>query len=196
MSTRRKRNFIVALLTAVLVIIAYSIFKYSSDLTSAVQDNREKSIAVMPFKNIGPNDSDEYFSDGFTIEVTNYLAKVGELKVMSRTSVEQYKSQQNKDSKTIGRELGVSYLLEGSVQKSGNKVRIGIQLVETASGFQVWSNEYDKEITDVLQMQSEISREVTDALKIVLTDAERKIIERQEAVGLNAYDFYLKAKGH
>jgi TolB-like protein/Flp pilus assembly protein TadD len=191
-SARRKRSIIVALLTAVLVIITYTIFRYSSARINAVPAGVEKSIAVLPFKSIGPNDSEEYFSDGMTEEVINNLAKVGGLKVISHTSVEQYKSR-NKNSNTIAEELGVSYLLEGSVMKSGNKFRITVQLIQPETGFHIWSNEYDKEMTDVFQMYTDISREVTDALKIVLTASERKNIETQVNVELNAYDFYLKA---
>jgi TolB-like protein len=190
---RTKRNVVIAILTAVLLVVSYSIFQFSSAKIKAIPISVEKSIAVLPFKNIGPNDTDEYFSDGMTEEVINSLAKVGELKVMSRTSVEQYKAT-GKNSKAIGDELGVSFLLEGSVRKSGSKFRISVQLIQTETGFQVWSNEYDKEMTDVFQMQSDISREVTNALKIMLTDEEKKNIQNQEVVELTAYDFYLKAR--
>ncbi|HEX6891599.1 MAG TPA: tetratricopeptide repeat protein [Chryseolinea sp.] len=192
-SIRTKRNVIIALLTAVLSVVAYSIFQYSSARINGVSADGEKSIAVLPFKTIGPDNNDEYFSDGMTEEVINNLAKVGELKVMSHTSVEQYKSR-DKNSKTIAAELGVSYLLEGSVMKSGNKFRISVQLIQPETGFHIWTNEYDKEMTDIFQMYSDISREVTDALRVVLTASERKNIESQEVVELNAYDFYLKAK--
>jgi TolB-like protein len=186
-----KRNVIIALFTLIFSVTGYSIFQYSAQRINVV--SADKSIAVLPFKNIGPNDDDEYFSDGMTLEVINKLARVGDLKVMSRSSVEQYKAT-DKNSKTIADELGVSYLLEGAVRKSGNKFRISVELIQAETGFQVWSNEYDKEMTEVLQMQSEISREVTDALKIVLTDNERKNIQSQEVVELTAYDFYLKAR--
>jgi len=193
MGSRRKRNIIIAVITTLLVIVTYSILQYSSARINAVSASGEKSIAVLPFKNIGPNDDDAWFSDGMAEEVTNNLAKVGELKVMSRTSVEQYKSR-DKDIKTIGDELNVSYLLQGSVMKSGNKFKISVQLVLAETGIEIWTNEYTEEMTDVFQMYADISREVTDALKIVLTESERKNIEGPDVVGLTAYDFYLKGR--
>jgi TolB-like protein/Flp pilus assembly protein TadD len=189
--TSVKRNAVVALLTLIALVLGYSVFQYSSARISA--STVEKSIVVLPFKNVGPDDSDEYFSKGMTIEVTSYLSKVSELKVLSSTSVEKY-TQQNADKRAIGEDLNVSYLLEGTVRKSGKTFRINVQLVEAETGYHVWTNEYDKEMTDVLEVQSEIAREVTDALKIVLTDEERKIIQSKEAVELTAYDFYLKAR--
>lgn len=189
----RKRKIIISFMTMLLVIVTYSIFQYSSARINAVSASVEKSIAVLPFKNIGPIDQYQHFSDGITEEVTNNLSKVGELQVMSRTSVERYKSH-DKDRKTIAEELDVSYLLQGSVMKSGNKFRISVQLVRAETGYQIWSNEYTKEMTDVFQMYTDISREVTDALKIVLTESERKNIESPDVVGLSAYDFYLKGR--
>lgn len=152
-----------------------------------------KSIAVLPFKNIGPDDSDEYFSVGMTEEVINYLAKVSDLKVISRTSIEQYKGS-NKDIREIAEELGVTYILEGSVRKAGNTFRISVQLIQAETGFNLWSDGYDRAITDILQVQSDISKEVTDVLKIVLSESEKINIENIQPVELTAYDFYLKAR--
>jgi len=182
-----------ALLIGILSVAGYFIFNNTVKGSGTYPASVEKSIAVLPFKNIGKDNSDEYFSDGMTEEVINYLAKVGELNVISRTSIEQYKGQ-SKDPRTIANELGVSYILTGSVRKAGNTFRISVQLIEAETGFNLWSSEYDKDITDVLQVQSDISKEVTDALKIVLTATERKNIENVGPVELTAYDFYLKAR--
>lgn len=152
-----------------------------------------KSIAVMPFKNIGSDTRDEYFSDGMTEEVINYLAKAGELKVISRTSIEQYKGT-NKDIREIAEELGVKYILEGSVRKADNTFRISVQLIQAETGFNLWSEGYDRAIVDILQVQSDISKEVTGVLKVVLTESERANMEDVQPVQLTAYDFYLKAR--
>ncbi|MBL7871667.1 MAG: tetratricopeptide repeat protein [Cyclobacteriaceae bacterium] len=168
-------------------------FVYPKISSGEETENKDKSIAVLLFKNISPDNNDNYFAEGMTEEVINYLAKVSELKVISRTSIEQYKGL-GKDIKTIARELGVSHILEGSVRKAGNKFRISVKLIEASKGFQVWSNEYDRDITDILQVQSEISKEVTDALKIVLTESERTNLDKVAKVELTAYDFYLKGR--
>jgi TolB-like protein/Tfp pilus assembly protein PilF len=174
------------------LIAGYFIFNYTSIGAKFLPVSLDKSIAILPFKNIS-QDTDEYFSDGMTVEVINYLAKVGDLKVISQTSIGQYKGVK-KDIRTIANELGVSYILEGSVRKAGNTFRISVQLIEAETGFHLWSDEYDREITDVLQVQSNISKEITDVLKIVLTESERKNIENAQQVELTAYDFYLKGR--
>lgn len=183
-----KRNLAIASLAVILVVIGY--FIYSFTRPKAIPGATEKSIAVLPFRNIG---QDEYFSDGMTEEIINHLAKVGELKVMSRTSIEQYKGQ-TKDARTIAEELSVSYILEGSVQRAGNTFRVTVKLIEAKTGFNVWSNSYDRELTDVLLVQSNISKAVTDALKIALTDSERKTLENPGTVELTAYDLYFQAR--
>ncbi|MGC3944800.1 MAG: hypothetical protein QM762_09825 [Chryseolinea sp.] len=188
-----KKQLSIASLIVLLGSLAYFVYSNVTNKPIGHTDEVEKSIAVLPFRNIGPNNDDEYFSDGVTEEVINYLAKVGELNVMSRTSTEQYKSQ-SKDARTIASELGVSYILEGSVRKAANKFRVSVKLIEAETGFHVWSNEYDKEVMDVFLVQSDISREVTEALKVVLTDSERKNLESTPVVELTAYDFYLQAR--
>ena len=176
-----------------MLLVSYFIFYYTSIGTKFLSVPPDRSIAILPFKNIDQNDNEEYFSDGMTEEVTNYLAKVAELKVISHTSMGQYKGVK-KDIRTIANELGVSYILEGSVRKADNTFRISVQLIEAETGFHLWSNEYDREITDVLQVQSNISKEVTDVLRIVLTESERKTIKNAQQVELTAYDFYLKGR--
>jgi len=194
-TTNKPKNTIpfVAIGASIIFIALAGYFFYPKLVSSAEIENLDKSIAVLLFKNISPDKNDEYFADGMTEEVINYLSKVSELNVISRTSVEQYKGQ-NKDIKTIAAELGVSHILEGSVRKAGNKFRISVKLIEASRGFQVWSNEYDKDIIDILQVQSDISKEVTDALRIVLTESEKINLEQIVSVELNAYDFYLKAR--
>jgi TolB-like protein/Tfp pilus assembly protein PilF len=183
---------LIGIVSLILLAIA-GYFAYSKITTGMEGENPDTSIAVLLFKNISPDKNDEYFAEGMTEEVINYLAKVSELKVISRTSIEQYKGL-SKDIKAIATELGVSHILEGSVRKAANKVRISVKLIEASTGFQVWSNEYNRDITDILQVQSDISKEVTDALKIVLTESEKINLDKVAKVELTAYDFYLKAR--
>ena len=180
--------------TLILVVLAgYFIFNLTTIGARFLPATLDKSIAVLSFKNIGDDKNDEYFSDGMTEEIINNLAKVGDLKVISRTSIEQYKAA-NKDIRTIANELGVSYILAGSVRKADKTFRISIQLIEAETGFHLWSDEYDREITDVLRVQSDISKEVTEVLKIILTPSERENIENAPPVELTAYGFYLRAR--
>jgi len=187
------RKSLMAISVALILLAVAGYFVYPKIVPGKETETQDKSIAVLLFKNISPDKNDEYFAEGMTEEVINYLAKVSELKVISRTSIEQYKGQ-SKDIKTIATELGVSHILEGSVRKAGNKLRISVKLIKSSTGFQVWSNEYDRDIADILQVQSDISKEVTDALKIVLTESERINLNEVAKVELTAYDFYLKAR--
>jgi len=191
-STNLKSFLVISASILLLAVAGYFLYPkvFSTNKETELLD---KSIAVLLFKNISPDKDDEYFAEGMTEEVINYLAKVSELKVISRTSIEQYKGL-SKDIKTIATELGVSHILEGSVRKAGNKFRISVKLIEASKGFQVWSNEYDRDITDILQVQSDISKEVTDALKIVLTESEKTNFDKVAKVELTAYDFYLKGR--
>ena len=152
----------------------------------------EKSIAVLPFKNFSGDSHYDYFSDGMTEEVINYLSKISDLKVISRTSVEQYKNS-DKDTPVIARELGVSNILEGSVRKDSNRVRITVQLIQARTRFHLWSEDYDRNLSGVIRVQSDIAREVADVLSVVLTDREKKILETPASVELTAYDFYMQA---
>ncbi|HLF34925.1 MAG TPA: tetratricopeptide repeat protein [Cyclobacteriaceae bacterium] len=153
----------------------------------------EKSIAVLPFKNYSPGSGEDYFSDGMTEEVINYLSKIRDLKVISRTSVEQYKDSPE-DIKTIARELGVSNILEGSVRKDSNKIRVTVQLIQAQSGFHLWSDEYDRNLSGIFEVQTDIAKEVAGVLAAVLSEKEKMLIQKRTTVSLTAYDFYMKAK--
>ncbi len=180
--------------TLIFVVIAvYFMVNFPTIGAKFIPDTLDKSIAVLSFKNISDDKNDEYFSDGMTEEITNSLAKVGDLKVISRTSIEQYKGE-NKDIRTIANELDVSYILAGSVRKADHTFRISVQLIEAETGFHLWSDEYDREITGVLQVQRDISKEVTEALKIILTPSEKENIENAPPVELTAYGLYLRAR--
>jgi TolB-like protein/Tfp pilus assembly protein PilF len=151
----------------------------------------EKSIAVLPFTNRSNDPEQEYFCDGMVDEIIDRLFKIGDLKVIARTLSMRYKNTK-RTLKEIARELGASALLEGSVQKIGNKVRITAQLIDPRTGFQKWSEKYDRDFSDVFSIQSEIAQTVAAELKAVITPQEKLLIEKRPTENLEAYPFYLK----
>jgi serine/threonine protein kinase/tetratricopeptide (TPR) repeat protein len=153
------------------------------------------SIAVLPFVNLSPDPENEYFSDGVTDELTNALAKITDLRVTSRTSAFAFKGKE-RDVKDIGRQLGVAKLLEGSVRKSGNRLRISAQLVNAADGYQVWSETYDRDLTDVFAVQDEISRTIAGALSLRLGRRADAAMVEAGTTNFEAYNLYLKGRYH
>ncbi len=152
----------------------------------------EKSIAVLPFVNMSDDASNEYFSDGISEEILNALAKVKGLQVTGRTSSFAFKGQ-NQDLREIGKALGVNHILEGSVRKSGNTVRITAQLIRVDSGFHLWSGAYDRELDDVFAIQDEIANNILQQLKVILLGEDATVITAART-DTQAYDLYLLAK--
>ncbi len=152
----------------------------------------EKSIAVLPFVNMSDDASNEYFSDGISEEILNSLAKVKELKVAGRTSSFAFKGQ-NQDLRAIGEALGVEHILEGSVRKAGDKVRITAQLIKVDDGFHLWSDNYDRELTDIFAIQDEIATAILKELKTALLDETSPLISATRTAA-EAYELYLLAK--
>ncbi len=160
--------------------------------STGAEGKNVKSIAVLPFVNMSSDTEQEYFSDGISEEILNALAKVKELKVAGRTSSFAFKGQ-NQDLRQIGETLGVEHILEGSVRKSGTTVRITAQLIKVDDGFHLWSESYDRELTDVFAIQDEIATAILEQLKAHLLDGE-KIVVRSTRANSEAYDLYLLAK--
>ena len=152
-----------------------------------------KSIAVLPFVNMSNDPEQEYFSDGIAEEILNSLAHLQDLKVAGRTSSFQFKGK-NIDLREIGLKLGVSTVLEGSVRKQRNNLRITAQLINVDDGFHLWSERYDREMDDIFAIQDEIALAITEKLKITLLETERVIITKAPTEDKEAYDFYLKGK--
>jgi TolB-like protein/class 3 adenylate cyclase/Tfp pilus assembly protein PilF len=176
-----------------IVLISFLVLDRTNIIKESPPQTVEKSIAVLPFKNFSPDRNNDYFSDGMTEEVINYLSKIADLKVISRTSVEQYKNTTD-DIKKIAKDLGVSNILEGSVRKDSNKIRITVQLIQAQSGFHLWSDEYDRDLAGVFEVQTNIAKEVAGVLTAVLTEKEKMLIDKRSSVSLTAYDFIMKAK--
>ncbi len=154
-----------------------------------------QSIAVLPFANISADAENEYFCDGLAEELLNGLARITALKVAARGSAFSFKGK-NIEARAIGRALNVNTVLEGSVRKFGNRLRISLQLVNVADGYQLWSERYDREMTDIFDVQDEISLAVVNALKVKLFgDQKQKLVDRH-AINADAYELFLKGRFH
>jgi eukaryotic-like serine/threonine-protein kinase len=152
-----------------------------------------KSIAVLPFQNLSDNKEDEYFSEGITDDIIAQLSKINDLKVISRTSVMQYK-ELKKNVRDIGKELGVATVLEGSVRRSGNKVRVVAQLIDATNEGHLWADTYDKEMTQVFAIQSDVAQRIAAALQAKLSLAEKGRIDKKQTEDTEAYQLYLKGR--
>ena len=152
-----------------------------------------KSVAVLPFANMSADPDNEYFTDGMAEEIINALSKIQSLRVASRTSSFAFKGK-NEDIGEIGKKLKVSTVLEGSVRKMGNRLRITAQLVNVADGYHLWSERYDREMEDVFAIQDDISQAIVKALRVILSEDEKKQIEKARAVNVEAYDYYLRGR--
>ncbi len=162
-------------------------------LPGRTADESRKSIAVLPFKNLSTDKENEYFSDGITEDIIAQLSNIRELKVISRTSVMRYKETE-KSIRDIGSELGVATILEGSVRKAGNQVRIVAQLIDAGTDEHLWSNTYDKEMTQIFAIQSDVAHSIAKALEATLSNAEKERIETTPTSSLDAYAYYLKGR--
>jgi adenylate cyclase len=154
-----------------------------------------KSIAVLPFVNMSGDAENEYFSDGIAEEILNLLVKLPQLKVASRTSSFIFKDQQA-NIPTVARELGVDTVLEGSVRRAGDRVRITAQLIESQSDSHLWSETYDREMKDVFAIQDDIAKSIVDALEVTLSPKERRSIQYVATSDARAFDFYLRGKNY
>ena len=173
------------------LVIAFLLGSYgSASLQSSVDD---KSIAVLPFDNYSTAPEDQFFSDGITEVIIANLAKVKDLKVISRTSVMEYKNT-TKKIKDIAKELGVAHILEGSIQRANGRVRVVGQLIDTKTDEHIWAETYDKDETDIFELQSEVAIEIAEAMKSELTLDEKARINEKLTESTIAYEYYLKGR--
>ena len=173
--------------------IAYDDQKTAILSSIAPESDNTPSIAVLPFANISADDENEYFCDGLAEELLNALSKIDELKVAARTSAFSFKGKNARVSE-IGEKLGVKNVLEGSVRKSGNRLRISVQLVNAADGFHLWSGQYEREFKDIFDLQDEITLSVTAALKVTLLGRERSMVLKRYTDNAEAYELFLKGR--
>jgi len=158
---------------------------------SSTQAEEGPSVAVLPFVNMSSDKENEYFSDGLAEELINVLSKIKGLHVASRTSAFAFKGK-NEDVRQIGQQLNVKTVLEGSVRKSGNRLRITAQLVNAGDGYQLWSETYNRQLEDVFAIQDEIAQNIAKALQVILSEKVKRALEKARAVDVEAYDFYLR----
>jgi serine/threonine protein kinase/Tfp pilus assembly protein PilF len=151
----------------------------------------EKSIAVLPFENRSEDKANAYFADGIQDEILTRLSKIADLKVISRTSTEHYKSAPENLSE-IARQLGVAHILEGSVQKSGDAVRVNVQLIKAANDSHLWADTFDRKLTDIFSVESEVAKAIADQLRAKLTGQEEQVITAKPTDNVEAYDAYLR----
>jgi serine/threonine-protein kinase len=154
----------------------------------------DKSIAVLPFENLSRDPDNAFFTDGVQDEILTDLAKIADLKVISRTSVMQYKSGLARNLRKIGEELGVAHVVEGSVQRAANKIRVNAQLIDARNDAHLWAQTYDRDLADVFAIQSEIAKAIADQLQAKLSPNEKKAIEQPPTTDLAAFDLYSRAK--
>src|SRR5207302_24824 len=174
-------------------IVAGFIFALRKPTRSALSI-AEKSIAVLPFENLSEEKANAFFADGVQDEILTHLARIADLKVISRTSVMQYKTGLQRNLREIGQQLGVAHLLEGSVQRAGGKVRVNAQLIDARTDMHLWAEHYDRPLDDVFAIQSEVAEAIADQLRAKLSPQEKAAIEKPPTADLAAFDLYTRAK--
>jgi adenylate cyclase len=166
-----------------------------STATAAAPTRRKLSICVLPFSNMSDDPQQEYFSDGISEDIITDLSKVSALFVVARNTAFQFKGT-SVDVPQVARQLNISHVLEGSVRKAGNRVRITAQLIDGVTGGHVWAERYDRDLTDIFALQDEISEAIVTALKLKLLPEEKRAIERRGTDSVEAYDLYLMARSY
>jgi TolB-like protein/class 3 adenylate cyclase/Flp pilus assembly protein TadD len=196
----RSRTLIAALIIAAAVATGFYIFSHrptpiapssASAPTPAAVAIPEKSIAVLPFENLSSDKENAYFADGIQDEILTRLAKIADLKVISRTSTQHYKSAPD-NLREIAKQLEVAHILEGSVQKSGDSVRVNVQLIKAANDSHLWADTYDRRLTDIFSVESEVAKSIAEQLRAKLTGQEEQVIAAKPTDNPEAYDAYLR----
>src|SRR5207249_380583 len=191
--TGRKLDFfIIGVLLLVIGILLFQ--RLHPNVSPAVSSSLEKSIAVLPFENFSEDKAFAFFADGVQDEILSDLAKIADLKVISRTSVMRYRSSADRDLRQIAQQLGVAHVLEGSVQRSANHVRVSAQLIDARNDTHVWAEKYDRDLADVFAIQSEIAEKIAAQLQAKLSPTEKSAMNERPTSDMVAYDLYLRAK--
>ena len=183
-----RRNVIMLTAAGIIISAAAGFFV----LPLAVAHKIDKSIAVLPFENLSDDKENAFFADGIQDDVLTNLSKIGDLKVISRTSVMQYKDKA-KNVREIGKALGVSNILEGSVRRSGNKVRVNVQLIDATVDKHIWANDYDRDLTDVFAIQTELAHDIANQLQAKLSESEKAWMEHKPTENGEAYLAFIQA---
>src|SRR6266853_722709 len=186
--SHRRRNIIMLIASGVIISAAAGFF-----LLPRVSAHKiDKSIAVLPFENLSDEKENSYFADGIQDDVLTNLSKIGDVKVISRTSVMPYRGK-TQNLREIGKALGVSTILEGSVRRAGNRVRVNVQLIDATTDEHLWASDYDRDLTDVFAIQTDLAQKITEALQAKLSPSERAQIERKPTENGEAYLAFVQA---
>jgi serine/threonine protein kinase/Flp pilus assembly protein TadD len=186
---RRRRFALTAAATLlVLTAIGFGAWIYQRAQSSAAM---ERSIAVLPFENLSEDEANAYFAEGIQDEILTRLSKIADLKVISRTSTQHYKSAPENLAE-IGKQLGVAHILEGSVQRSGDGVRVNVQLIKAANNSHLWADTFDRKLTDIFSVESEVAKAIAEQLRAKLTGQEAQVIAAKPTDNVEAYDAYLR----
>ena len=185
----RRRNVILLVVAGAIISSAAGFFL----LPGASARKVDKSVAVLPFQNLSAEKENVYFADGIQNEILTKLATVRDLKVISRTSTAKYQSKPE-NLKTVAQELGVSNILEGTVQRAGDKVRVNVQLIDARTDTHLWAKSYDRDFKDVLSVESEVAAQIADALKANLSETESHVLSAARTENTEAYDLFLRGQ--
>ena len=182
---------IIGVFALVIALLLYD--RYRPGKTSSSSNALQKSIAILPFENLSEEKANAYFAEGIQDEILTKLAAVRDLKVISRTSTAKYQSKPD-NLKKVAQELGVSTILEGAVQRVGDKVRVNVQLIDSNSDAHLWAKSYDRELKDVLEVESEVAEQIADALKANLSPSESHVLAAVRTQNTEAYDLFLRGQ--
>src|SRR5213075_7304 len=186
----------VVVVSAAISVALFFLGRYTaSNRTAAAVPNElpAKSIAVLPFENLSEDKANAYFAEGVQDEILTRLAKVADLKVISRTSTQHFKSAPE-NLPQIAKQLGVTNILEGSVQKAADQVRVNVQLINAMTDAHVWADTYDRKLTDIFAVESEIAKNIAETLQARLSGSEKSSIAKTPTVNAEAYELYLKGR--
>jgi TolB-like protein/Flp pilus assembly protein TadD len=188
----RRRNLILLIVAGLIVSTAAGFFL----LPRVAAHKIDKSIAVLPFQNLSDEKENAYFADGIQDDILTNLSKIGDLKVISRMSVKSYRGDGARNAREIGKALGVAALLEGSVRRAGNRVRLSVQLINANSDEHIWAEDYDRELTDVFAIQTDLAQKIASALQAKLSPNEKARLDRRPTKDSDAYLLYVQAHGY
>jgi len=189
-AVKKRRRALIAVLILFAAAVGAGFYFFSQRPAFKAPD---KSIAVLPFENLSEDKANAYFAEGMQDEILARLSKIADLKVISRTSTEKYKSAPD-NLREIAKQLGVGNVLEGSVQKSGGSVRVNVQLINALNDAHLWGDIYERKLTDIFAVESDIAKTIADTLQVKLTGAEKEMIAAEPTSDLTAYDLYLKGR--
>lgn len=193
----RKKKYVwiyVVVIGAAISIGLFFLGRYSAgNMTALPAGITNKSIAVLPFENLSEDKGNAYFAEGVQDEILTRLAKVADLKVISRTSTQRFKSAPN-DLREIAKQLGVTHILEGSVQKASDQVRVNVQLINALNDAHLWADTYDRKLTDIFAVESEIAKTIADTLQVKLSGSEKMAMSKKPTANPEAYELYLKGR--